>query len=140
MNDRMRKKLPRWLSVAADEGRVGRVRHLLALGADPNLRREGATPLFLAAVQGELCCAALLLAAGAAPNEESGGRRDGLPLAAAASKADLPMAQLLLRYGADPLLPESGGLSALDWARGWEEEREEHRTVEELLAAAVPAE
>lgn len=30
-------------------------------------------------MQGELRCAALLLAAGAAPNEESGGPRDGLP-------------------------------------------------------------
>ncbi|MFE7671534.1 ankyrin repeat domain-containing protein [Streptomyces albidoflavus] len=142
MNRRTRKKLPKWLSAAAEEGRVGRLRQLLALGADPNRRHAGITPLFLAAVQGELRCAALLLAAGAAPDEESGGRRDGLPLAAAASKADLPMAELLLRYGADPLLPESGGLSALDWARGWEEEREEHRAVEELLAAAVavPAE
>ncbi|AXQ55455.1 ankyrin repeat domain-containing protein [Streptomyces koyangensis] len=98
------------------------------------------TPLFLAAVQGELRCAALLLAAGAAPNEESGGPRDGLPLAAAASKADLPMAELLLRYGADPLLPESEGNSALDWSRGWAEGVEEHRAVEEVLVAAVAAE
>ncbi|MET7505674.1 ankyrin repeat domain-containing protein [Streptomyces albidoflavus] len=125
--------------MAADEGQVGRVRHLLALGADPNGRHEGMTPLYLAAVQGELRCAALLLAAGAAPNEESGGPRDGLPLAAAASKADLPMAELLLRYGADPLLPEREGNSALDWSRGWAEQVEEHRAVEEVLVAAVAA-
>ncbi|MEU0124079.1 ankyrin repeat domain-containing protein [Streptomyces albidoflavus] len=137
MNRRTRKKLPRWLSAAAEEGRVGRVRNLLALGADPIRRHEGITPLFLAAVQGELRCAALLLAAGAAPDEESDGPRDGLPLAAAASKADLPMAELLLRYGADPLLPESGGGSALDWSRGWAERVEAHRAVEELLVAAL---
>ncbi|MCN9239966.1 ankyrin repeat domain-containing protein [Streptomyces sp. RY43-2] len=137
MNNRGKKKLPKWLSVAAEEGQVGRLRRILALGADPNQRHDGITPLFLASVQGELRCAALLLAAGASPNEESGGRRAGLPLAAAASKADLPMAELLLRYGADPLLPERSGNSALDWARGWEESVEEHRAVEELLLAAV---
>lgn len=49
------------------------------------------------------------------------------------------MAELLLRYGADPLLPESGGNSALAWAKGWEEEAEEHRAVEDLLVAAVSA-
>ncbi|MEV0845627.1 ankyrin repeat domain-containing protein [Streptomyces sp. NPDC049954] len=126
--------------MAAEEGRVGRLKKLLALGADPNQRYDGITPLFLASVQGELRCVALLLEAGAAPNEESGGWRDGLPLAAAAGKADLPMTELLLRYGADPLLPESGGLSALDWARSWEERVEEHRAVEEVLMATLPSE
>ncbi|MFI8906133.1 hypothetical protein ACIGV8_11395 [Streptomyces albidoflavus] len=73
------------------------------------------------------------------PNEESGGRREGLPLAAAASKADLPIAELLIRYGADPLLPERGGNSALDWGKGWEREAEERRAGEDLLVAVSAA-
>ncbi|MEU7023365.1 ankyrin repeat domain-containing protein [Streptomyces sp. NPDC046203] len=137
MKNRTRKKLPKWLCAAAGDGRVGDLRKALSLGADPDARHEGSTALYLAAVQGEYRCASLLLRAGASPNLESRGRRDGLPLAAVAAHADLPLAELLLRYGADPLLPESGGGTALDWARGWVEDADAHRAVEELLVRAA---
>ncbi|MFJ2112964.1 ankyrin repeat domain-containing protein [Streptomyces sp. NPDC087850] len=137
MNNRARKKLPQRLCEAAANGRVGDLEKTLALGADPNARFEGATALYLAVVQGEFRCAALLLQAGAAPNEASRGRRGGLPLAAAAAHADLALTELLLGHGADPLLRESAGGSALDWARGWDEDVDAHRAVEELLVAAA---
>ncbi|MFE6519294.1 ankyrin repeat domain-containing protein, partial [Streptomyces sp. NPDC057748] len=108
----------------------GLLQRLLAQGADPDTRDpDGATPLYLAAVQGENHCAELLLAAGASPNAESRGWRSGLPLAAATAKANLPLVELLLCHGADPHLRESGGGSALDWAQGWSEDTEERQTV-----------
>ncbi|AXQ58740.1 MULTISPECIES: ankyrin repeat domain-containing protein [Streptomyces] len=137
MNERTKKKLPRWLCEAAAEGRVGKLKKTLKLGADPNTRYKGATPLYLASVQGEVRCAELLLQAGASPNIESQGWRSGLPLAAAAVHADLSMAELLLGYGADPNQKETGGATALDWARGWEEEVSAHAAVETLLADAA---
>jgi ankyrin repeat protein len=138
VNERERKKLPRRLCEAAAHGRTGDLARLLGKGADPDARCEdGATPLYLAAVQGEARCVARLLAAGASPDLESTGRRGGLPLAAAAANADLAVAGMLLRYGADPNLRERSGTggSALDWSRGWEEDAESHRAVEELLLA-----
>ncbi|MFF5566598.1 ankyrin repeat domain-containing protein [Streptomyces sp. NPDC012623] len=137
MNSRKRKKLPGRLCSAAADGGVGELTKALARGADPNARFEGATPLYLAAVQGERRCAELLLQAGARPNEESHGRRSGLPLAAAATHADVAMSKLLLSHGADPLQRESSGSSALDWVRGWDEDIEAHRSVEHLLEASV---
>lgn len=74
MNNRKRKKLPKRLAAAAGDGRVALLQRLLAQGADPDTRDpDGATPLYLAAVQGENRCAELLLAAGASPNAESRG-------------------------------------------------------------------
>ncbi len=137
MNNRTKKKLPKWLCTAAEAGRTGDVRRLISLGADPNARFEGATPLYLAAVQGEYQCASVLLQAGASPNEESHGRRSGLPLAAAAAHANLAVAELLVQHGADPLLRESSGSTPLDWARGWDEDHDSHRAVEELLTKTV---
>lgn len=138
MNNRKRKKLPKRLAAAAGDGHVGLLRRLLAQGADPDARDPGgATPLYLAAVQGEYRCAELLLAAGASPDTESRGWRGGLPLAAAAAKANLPLVELLLRHGADPRLRESGGGSAIDWAQGWSDATKERRAVLERLSNAV---
>jgi hypothetical protein len=61
VDNRTKKKLPRWLCTAAGNGHVGNLRKALALGADPDARYEGATALYLAAVQGEYRCASLLL-------------------------------------------------------------------------------
>ncbi|WP_433544652.1 ankyrin repeat domain-containing protein (plasmid) [Streptomyces sp. CA-294286] len=136
MNNRTRKKLPKRLCWAASEGRVGELKRMLEKGANPGSRFEGVSALYLAAARGEIRCAALLLGAGASPNEESRGWRSGLPLAAAATHADADMVRLLLDHGADPLLKETGGASALEWAQGWDENVEAHREVEEMLEAA----
>ncbi|MFJ1547202.1 ankyrin repeat domain-containing protein [Streptomyces sp. NPDC088246] len=134
MNNRKRKKLPKRLAAAAGDGHVELLQRLLAQGADPDTRDpDGATPLYLAAVQGENRCAELLLAAGALPNAESRGWRSGLPLAAAATKANLSLVELLLRHGADPHLRESEGGSALDWAQGWSDDTEERQAVLDRL-------
>ncbi|MEU6157084.1 ankyrin repeat domain-containing protein [Streptomyces sp. NPDC047130] len=136
MNNRQRKKLPLRLAAAAADGKTGTVKHLLAKGADPNAPSpDGATPLYLASVQGETRCAELLLAAGASPAQESTGWRRGLPLVAAVVKADRPLVELLLRYGADPRLPETNGGSALDWADGWDDDEEDRPAIAALLQA-----
>ncbi|MFE7566942.1 ankyrin repeat domain-containing protein [Streptomyces sp. NPDC057539] len=136
VNNRQRKKLPRRLCEAAEQGQVGGLARLLRLGAAPDDRcPDGGTALYLSVVQGEVRCAELLLAAGASPNLESHGPRDGLPLAAAAAHADTAMVKLLLAHGADPELKEDNGTggSALDWARGWREPGMPHGEVVELL-------
>ncbi|MFC9425710.1 ankyrin repeat domain-containing protein [Streptomyces sp. NPDC056987] len=136
VNNRQRKKLPRRLCEAAEQGRVGELARLLRLGAAPDDRRpDGGSALYLSAAQGEVRCAELLLAAGASPNLESHGPRDGLPLAAAATHADTAMVGLLLAHGADPELKEHDGAggSALDWARGWQEPGMPHGEVVEML-------
>ncbi|MEW1679329.1 ankyrin repeat domain-containing protein [Streptomyces noursei] len=135
MNHRARKKLPRRLCTAAEEGRTGALQHLLRHGADPNQRRpDGATPLYLAAVQGHPRCVQLLLQAGADPNTESHGPRCGLPLCAAAAHANIVTTGLLLAHGADPERKEHHGTggNALQWARGWTDEAA-YREVEALL-------
>nr|WP_302185359.1 ankyrin repeat domain-containing protein [Streptomyces sp. GMY02] len=121
---------------AAEQGRVGDLARLLRLGAEPDDRRpDGGTALYLSVAQGEFRCAERLLQAGASPNLESHGPRDGLPLAAAAAHADTAMVRLLLAHGADPELKEHDGTggSALDWARGWREPDMPHTEVVELL-------
>jgi ankyrin repeat protein len=94
-----------------------RVRKLLARGVSPNVRDHGgSTALYVASVQGEAWPAGELLAAGAKPNDVSGGDADGTPLCGAASWAHLPVMRALLAAGADPCLPEADGFTPLAWA------------------------
>ena len=77
------------------------------------------TPLYQAAVHGVAPIVALLLAAGATPDLESGHGTEGTPLCAAALWAHDDVVRELLAYGADPELREDGGTghTPLDWAR-----------------------
>jgi ankyrin repeat protein len=94
---------------------AGIVRELLEIGVSPNPR--GRFPILANAVfEGHLDTAALLLDRGADPNAR--GQHDVTPLmmAAAATRADPAMVQLLLAKGAAIDARDIEGRSALDWA------------------------
>jgi ankyrin repeat protein len=82
-------------------GSSGRVRDLIAAGADVNRRHKcGNTPLWEAAFHGRLDLVAILLAAGADPGVYAG---DGSgPLYWAASNGHRAVLDVLLAAGADP--------------------------------------
>jgi ankyrin repeat protein len=98
-----------------------RAASLVRQGTPVNLpSKHGSTPLYTAAVQGELAIVRLLLEAGADPNQESSGESEGIPLCAAASWGRTEVVRLLLEHGADPNLaerPKDGAMTALRWAR-----------------------
>ncbi|MEU4840325.1 ankyrin repeat domain-containing protein [Nocardia testacea] len=118
---------------------AGRVRELLAAGADPDEPDEyGTTPLYRAAVQGDTEAVRLLLAHGADPHRCGGGEDEGLPLCAAACWNHTGVVAALLAAGADPDTPEpphpqqtGPGTPPLLWAV-----RNGHRETVELLLAA----
>ncbi|MES5818961.1 ankyrin repeat domain-containing protein [Streptomyces sp. RG80] len=120
MNQRRRKKLSRQLYEATLDGDLARVAALLRRGADPERRYDdGATPLYLAAVQGEAGVARLLLKAGAAPDTQSEGMgSEGTALCAAACWGHTETVRELLTHGADPNLREDHGTgwAPLAWA------------------------
>ncbi|MFD9220133.1 ankyrin repeat domain-containing protein [Streptomyces sp. NPDC060064] len=120
MNQRKRKKLSRHLFVAVLMGDTIRVKALLRAGTDPNRAdSEGATPLYVASVNGEAEIARLLLAAGASPDTESSGLgSEGTPLCAAACWGHTETVRELLTRGADPNLREDHGTgrSPINWA------------------------
>jgi ankyrin repeat protein len=91
------------------------VRDLLDMGVSPNPR--GRFPILANAVfEGHLGAARVLLEGGADPNAKGQQGVTPLMMAAAATRPDLAMVQLLLENGAaiDPL--DDAGRSALDWA------------------------
>lgn len=91
------------------------------------------TPLFAAVLRNDALEAAKLLDAGADPNE---GRFFGFPaLVLAAVNANRPMADALLKAGADPKVVDGNGSSALMWAAGGE--RPDAALVAELLKRGV---
>jgi ankyrin repeat protein/HEAT repeat protein len=105
------------LVVAAEFGKIARVRALLDAGApveEPN--EGGTTPLYAASVSGHADVVSALLEAGADPNRISLGDSDGLPLCAAACWGHAETVGLLLEGGADPNLTESGDWTPLLWA------------------------
>lgn len=120
MNQRQRKKLSRYLVVAALLGETTRVKALLRAGADPERAdSEGTTALYVASVNGAAEIARLLLAAGASPDTESSGLgSEGTPLCAAACWGHTETVRELLAHGADPNLREDHGegRSPLNWA------------------------
>ena len=120
MNRRRQKKLTRRLGTAALLGDGPQVEALLRAGADPAAGdRDGTTPLYLAAVQGNAGIVRRLLAAGAPPDAESAGLgSEGTPLCAAACWGHLEAVRTLLAHGADPGLREDhgSGRTPLEWA------------------------
>jgi ankyrin repeat protein len=101
----------------AREGSRAEMEQLLR--ADPRLRDArsalGATPLHLAATNGDSGALQALIAAGANPNARDGEGRTPLHMAAFATRT--PNARLLLQAGADPLLKTDAGRDVLSMAR-----------------------
>jgi ankyrin repeat protein len=99
-------------------------RILLAAGADPNFRGgEGDSPLRVCVEHGQREMAAMLLRCGATQTLDDAGGLSGMTaLGRAASRLDIPMLELLLEAGADPV--------ALDADR---------RTAQERLPPREPA-
>ncbi|MEU8780292.1 ankyrin repeat domain-containing protein [Streptomyces sp. NPDC048637] len=113
---------------------AGTVEALLRQGASPTAPdADGETPLYLAAVSGQLDIVRLLLEAGAAPDTESRGQpgSDGLPLCAAACWGHEEVVRALLAHGADPDLREDDGTSYTPLM--WAATHGHHRTAQLLL-------
>jgi ankyrin repeat protein len=118
------------LMMAALKGQVELARLLIARGADVN--KPGWAPLHYAATHGHLDVMQLLLDEHAYIDAES--PNGSTPLMMAAHYGTPQAVQLLLDAGADPLLKNRLGLSAIDFAL-----RVGRREVAELIAAAVRA-
>ncbi|MCX4908867.1 ankyrin repeat domain-containing protein [Streptomyces sp. NBC_00878] len=119
MNRRRRKKLSKYLVVAAMLEDTAHVAALLRTGAQAEAANaEGTTPLYAASVQGAADVVRLLLAAGASPDTESGHGSEGTPLCAAACWGHTDTVRELLAHGADPNLREDHGTgrTPLNWA------------------------
>jgi len=115
----MPRSLAELLVDASCEGDSPRVAALLSEGALPNAANPtGTTAIYAAALQGDPAIVRMLLEAGANPNIESNGEREGTPLCAAACWGYDDVVKELLAHGADPGQREGRGLgySPLHWA------------------------
>ena len=100
------------LMMAALKGHMGLVRQLIARDADVN--KTGWTPLHYAATNGHVAIMRLLLEHHAYIDAES--PNGTTPLMMAAHYGSPEAVKLLLEAGADPLLKNQLGLTALDFA------------------------
>ncbi len=118
------------LMMAALKGEIGLVRKLIARDADVN--KPGWTALHYAATHGHLAVMNLLLEHYAYIDAES--PNGTTPLMMAAQYGSPGAVKLLLEAGADPLLKNQLGLSAIDFAQ-----RASRKDSAELIAAFVRA-
>jgi ankyrin repeat protein len=104
------------LLTASEPPELKIAQRLLEAGADPNARRsDGESPLRLAVRQGSHELATLLLRHGADKSINTfGGDLAWTALGIAASRFDLPMIELLLEAGADPMAQDDMGRTARD--------------------------
>ncbi len=116
------------LMLAAIKGQLDMVAALIKRDADVN--KTGWTPLHYAASKGHLAIMNLLLENHAYIDAES--PNGTTPLMMAAQYGTGPAVQLLLDAGADPLLKNQQGLTAIDFAR-----RVSRTESIDLIAAAV---
>ena len=116
------------LMLAAIKGQLETVAALIKRDADVN--KTGWTPLHYAASKGHLAIMNLLLENHAYIDAES--PNGTTPLMMAAQYGTGPAVQLLLDAGADPLLKNQQGLTAIDFAR-----RVSRTESMDLIAAAV---
>ena len=116
------------LMMAALKGHLEMARKLIARGADVN--KTGWTPLHYAATGGHLEIMELLLEQHAYIDAES--PNGSTPLMMAAHYGTAAAVKLLLEAGADPLLRNQLGLSAIDFAH-----RVNRAEAAELIAQAV---
>lgn len=118
------------LMMAAFKGLVGLSQKLIARDADVN--KTGWTPLHYAATHGHLEIITLLLENHAYIDAES--PNSSTPLMMAAHYGTAEAVKLLLDAGADPLLKNQQGLSAIDFAQ-----RAKRQDVAEMVATAIRA-
>lgn len=116
------------LMLAAFRGHLDLVKKLIARDADVN--KPGWTPLHYAATGGHLAVMKLLIEEHAYINAESPNKTT--PLMMAAEYGSTEAVKLLLEEGADPLLRNELGLSAVDFAL-----RANRRDAADLIAAAI---
>ncbi len=118
------------LMMAALNGQTDLVSRLIERGADVN--KTGWTPLHYAATRGHLAVMRLLLDQHAYIDAES--PNGTTPLMMAAHYGTPAAVKLLLEEGADPLLKNGLGMTAIDFAN-----RAERKDAAELIAAFVRA-
>ena len=106
------------LHFAAGRGDLGRVKELLADGNPINAFDDlGWTALHHAARKSHLAVVCYLIAAGADVNARDEERFGNTVLKDVAQTCSLELARILLDAGADPTIPGSMGLTALDMSR-----------------------
>jgi ankyrin repeat protein len=116
------------LMLAAFRGHTDLVRKLIARDADVN--KPGWTPLHYAATGGHLAVIKLLIEEHAYINAESPNKTT--PLMMAAEYGSTAAVKLLLDEGADPLMRNELGLSAVDFAM-----RANRKDAADLISAAI---
>lgn len=116
------------LMLAAFRGHTDLVRKLIARDADVN--KPGWTPLHYAATGGHLAVMKILLQEHAYINAESPNKTT--PLMMAAEYGSTEAVKLLLEEGADPLMRNELGLSAVDFAL-----RANRKDAADLIAGAI---
>jgi ankyrin repeat protein len=116
------------LMLAAFRGHTDLVRKLIARDADVN--KPGWTPLHYAATGGHLAVMKILLQEHAYINAESPNKTT--PLMMAAEYGSTEAVKLLLEEGADPLMRNELGLSAVDFAL-----RANRQDAADLIAGAI---
>ncbi len=118
------------LMIAALKGHLEIAQALIAKGADVN--KPGWAPLHYAATSAQLAIMSLLLDHHAYIDAES--PNGTTPLMMAAFYGNASAVKLLLEEGADPLLKNQQGLSAIDFAQ-----RASHKESADIIAAFVRA-
>lgn len=116
------------LMLAAFRGHTDLVRKLIARDADVN--KPGWTPLHYAATGGHLAVMKILIEEHAYINAESPNKTT--PLMMAAEYGSTEAVKLLLEEGADPLMRNELGLSAVDFAM-----RANRKDAADLIAGAI---
>jgi ankyrin repeat protein len=121
------------LHFAADDGDLDKVKELVESGFDVNVFDKflSFTPLHYAVKGEHFEVVKYLLSVGADVNAHEEERIGETPLGEVAAECSFEMAELLVKYGANPIIPGWMQITALD--RAGERKKEEGRRVHSLL-------